>query len=62
MIDLAAEKEALDIGGITRLQRLKTGALICFAGEAGAILGKAPGRSFAARCTATPRHWASPSR
>jgi farnesyl diphosphate synthase len=42
MIDLAAEKTALDLGGITRLQRLKTGALICFAAEAGAILGKAP--------------------
>ena len=28
MIDLAAEKQALDIGAITRLQRLKTGALI----------------------------------
>jgi farnesyl diphosphate synthase len=42
MIDLAAEHEALDIGAITRLQRLKTGALICFATEAGAILGKAP--------------------
>jgi farnesyl diphosphate synthase len=42
MIDLEAEHEALDIGAITRLQRLKTGALICFAAEAGAILGKAP--------------------
>jgi farnesyl diphosphate synthase len=42
MIDLAAENAALDIGGITRLQRLKTGALMCCAAEAGAILGKAP--------------------
>jgi farnesyl diphosphate synthase len=42
MIDLAAENETLDIGAVTRLQRLKTGALICFAAEAGAILGKAP--------------------
>jgi farnesyl diphosphate synthase len=42
MIDLAAENAVLDIGAITRLQRLKTGALICFSGEAGAILGKAP--------------------
>src|SRR6185369_622017 len=42
MIDLAAENESLDIGAVTRLQRLKTGALICFAAEAGAILGKAP--------------------
>src|SRR5579863_1958569 len=42
MIDLIAEHQPLDIGAITRLQRLKTGALIAFACEAGAILGKAP--------------------
>jgi farnesyl diphosphate synthase len=43
MIDLLAEhRPDLDIGAITRLQRLKTGALIAFACEAGAILGKAP--------------------
>ncbi len=41
-IDLAAEGETLDIGQITRLQRLKTGALIGFAAQSGAILGKAP--------------------
>jgi len=41
MIDLIAEKRTLDIGAITRLQRLKTGALIAFACEAGAILAKA---------------------
>jgi farnesyl diphosphate synthase len=41
MIDLVAEHDVLDIGAVTRLQRLKTGALICFAAEAGAILGKA---------------------
>lgn len=42
MIDLLAEhRPDLDIGAITRLQRLKTGALIAFACEAGAILGKA---------------------
>jgi farnesyl diphosphate synthase len=42
MIDLIAEHRSdLDIGAITRLQRLKTGALIAFACEAGAILGKA---------------------
>lgn len=43
MIDLIAERRTdLDIGAITRLQRLKTGALIAFACESGAILGKAP--------------------
>lgn len=39
MLDLLAEHAALDIGAITRLQRLKTGALIGFACGAGAILG-----------------------
>jgi farnesyl diphosphate synthase len=42
MIDLIAEHQSLDIGAITRLQRMKTGALIAFACEAGAILAKAP--------------------
>jgi farnesyl diphosphate synthase len=41
MIDLIAEQQPLDIGEITRLQRMKTGALIAFSCEAGAILGKA---------------------
>ncbi len=41
MIDLAAAERDMDIGEITRLQRLKTGALISFACEAGAILGRA---------------------
>ena len=42
MMDLEAENRTVDIGAITRLQRLKTGALIAFSCEAGAILGKAP--------------------
>jgi farnesyl diphosphate synthase len=42
MIDLIAERRKLDIGAITRLQRMKTGALIAFSCEAGAILAKAP--------------------
>jgi len=41
MIDLIAEKQTIDIGAITRLQRMKTGALIAFSCEAGAILAKA---------------------
>jgi len=41
MIDLIVEKQPLDIGAITRLQRMKTGALIAFSCEAGAILAKA---------------------
>jgi farnesyl diphosphate synthase len=43
MLDLLAETQGpdLSIGAITRLQRLKTGALISFSCTAGAILGKA---------------------
>ena len=41
MIDLIAETQTLDIGAITRLQRMKTGALIAISCEAGAILAKA---------------------
>jgi farnesyl diphosphate synthase len=41
MIDLIAETQPLDIGAITRLQRMKTGALIAFSCEAGAVLAKA---------------------
>ncbi len=41
MTDLLTEHEALDVGEITRMQQLKTGALITFACGAGAILGKA---------------------
>jgi len=45
MIDLIAERQPLDIGAITRLQRMKTGALIAFSCEAGAILAKASDES-----------------
>ncbi len=41
MLDLVAETTELDIGAITRLQRMKTGELIAFSAEAGGILGKA---------------------
>jgi len=41
MIDLAAEHSDADVSTITRIQRLKTGALISFSCEAGAIVGRA---------------------
>jgi farnesyl diphosphate synthase len=48
MIDLQAETETFNIGQITRLQRLKTGELIAYACEAGAILGQAPNKAHEA--------------
>ena len=42
MMDLVAEHELYDIAGVTRLQQLKTGALIGFCLEAGAIMGRVP--------------------
>ena len=42
MLDLMAEEKALSVNAITRLQRMKTGALIGFSCEAGAILARAP--------------------
>lgn len=45
MIDLSVGGRDIDIGEITRLQQLKTGALIAFACEAGAFLGRAAGPS-----------------
>jgi len=41
MLDLIGEKADFDLGTISRLQRMKTGKLISFACEAGAVLGKA---------------------
>lgn len=41
MLDLIGEDEEFDLGTISRLQRMKTGRLMAFACEAGAILGKA---------------------
>lgn len=48
MIDLQAESRTLNLEEITQLQRLKTGALIRFGCEAGAILGNASDQTRAA--------------
>jgi farnesyl diphosphate synthase len=42
MMDLAAAEHTLDLAAVTRLQQLKTGALIGFCLEAGAIMGRVP--------------------
>ena len=42
MIDLYAEDHELDLAEISRLQQMKTGALIAVSCEMGAILGNAP--------------------
>ena len=42
MMDMAAASTALDVHAVTRLQQLKTGALLTAAMELGAILGKVP--------------------
>ena len=42
MMDLAAEGKSLDLSAITRLQQLKTGALIEYAVEAPCIMGRLP--------------------
>ncbi|MDP6342697.1 MAG: polyprenyl synthetase family protein, partial [Alphaproteobacteria bacterium] len=41
MLDLWAEENPMDESGIVRMQRLKTGEMIAFSGEAGAILARA---------------------
>ena len=41
MMDLEAENKRLSIGVITRIQRLKTGALIAYSCNSGAIMGRA---------------------
>ena len=42
MMDLSADGMALDLGAVTRLQQLKTGALIGWCLEAAAIMGRVP--------------------
>jgi len=45
MLDLMGENKTLDSAGIARLQRLKTGELISFSCEAGAIWARPRHRS-----------------
>lgn len=40
MLDLIAERAPIDLQGVTRIQTLKTGALIAFSVMAGAIIGR----------------------
>ncbi|MEP6784320.1 MAG: polyprenyl synthetase family protein [Sphingomonadales bacterium] len=42
MMDIAAESSDFDLQAVTRLQAMKTGALIAFSVEAGAIMGRLP--------------------
>ena len=42
MMDIGAPDGSLDLAAVTRLQQLKTGALIGFCLEAGAIMGRVP--------------------
>jgi farnesyl diphosphate synthase len=42
MMDLEAERSSFDLATVTRLQAMKTGALIACSVEAGAILGRVP--------------------
>ena len=42
MMDIAAETQTFDLNGVTRLQQMKTGALIAFSVEVGAIMGRVP--------------------
>ena len=51
VMDIAGEGQSLDLHAVTRLQQLKTGALLAAAVEMGAVLGKIPseGRSHLRR-------------
>lgn len=42
MLDIEGEGQSLDLAAITRMQQLKTGALLSAAVEMGAVLGKVP--------------------
>ena len=47
MMDIAAETSNFDLAAVTRCQAMKTGALIAFSVEAGAIMGRMPAESRA---------------
>ncbi len=57
MLDLLAADGQFSMAEITRLQRMKTGALIAFSCEAGAILGKASDSARQAHARLCPRPW-----
>jgi farnesyl diphosphate synthase len=42
ILDIEGEQQALDLSAVTRMQQLKTGALLSAAVEMGAVLGKVP--------------------
>lgn len=50
MLDLIGEDKEFDLGTISRLQRMKTGQLMAFACEAGAIMGRADDAHKKALC------------
>jgi geranylgeranyl pyrophosphate synthase len=53
MMDIAAETASFDLPTVTRLQQLKTGALLAAGVEMGAILGRVPPKG-ARICAAMP--------
>ncbi len=66
MLDLAAEGRYgladLDEAGVRRLQAMKTGAILAFSVEAGAIIGRADAAAAGAASSATGGRSARPSR
>ena len=50
MLDIIGETQEFDLGTISRMQRMKTGKLMAYACEAGAVLGKADDTRKRALC------------